>query len=168
MNEYPGNGNPYNNPYGASYGNPYGTPQRVTDKKAFLQLPENKKFRSEIKGAAILGYVCAGVTLLLSVIVGGNLFGLIDIAILVGLSLGIQMTANKLWAILMTVYGGINLIITIALTGSLGGWLPLVAGIIALVYISKLDKAWDAYNMPQQPYNPYGGNYPPPPPPAGM
>ena len=92
-------------------------------------------------------------------------------AILAGLGAAIQTTAKKLWAILLTVYGAINVIVTIALSGSFGGWLPLVAGIIAIVYISKLDKAWDAYNLQNQ-YgygsNYGGGNYPPPPPPAGM
>ncbi len=156
------------NPYG--YG--YGMPQRAATREAFLNLPENTKMKKEIRSSAIVCYVCAGFTLL-TVLLSGNLFTLLDVAILAGLGAAIQTTAKKLWAILLTVYGAINVIVTIALSGSFGGWLPLVAGIIGIVYISKLDKAWDAYNAQNQYGYGYGsnyggGNYPPPPPPAGM
>ena len=150
------------NPYG------YGMPQRAATREAFLELPENAKMKKEIRSSAIVCYICAGITLL-TVLLSGNLFTLIDVAILAGLGIAIQTTAKKLWAILLTVYGAINVIVTVALSGSLGGWLPLVAGIIAIVYIGKLDKAWDAYNAQNQDGYGYGsGKAPPPPPPAGM
>ena len=38
------------------------------------------------------------------------------------------------------------MILVTAANGSLGGWLPLAAGIFALVYTIKLSKAWKAYN----------------------
>lgn len=124
---------------------PVSTVEKVATKKEFLKLPENKKYRKEINGAAIICYICAGITLLAS-LATGSFSSIIDVIILLGLGLGIHLAQSKVCAIILTIYGAINMIIITAANGSLGGWLPLVAGIFALVYTIKLSKAWKAYN----------------------
>lgn len=119
--------------------------EKAATKKEFLKLPENKKIRKEINGAAIICYICAGITLLVS-LATGSFSSIVDVVILVGLGLGIHLAKSKVCAIILTVYGAINMIIITAANGSLGGWLPLAAGIFALVYTIKLSKAWKAYN----------------------
>ena len=124
---------------------PVSTREKVATKKEFLKLPENKKIRKEINGAAIICYSCAAITLLVS-LATGSFSSILDVVILIGLGLGIHLAKSRICAIILTVYGAINMIITTTANGSLAGWLPLAAGIFALVYTIKLSKAWKAYN----------------------
>lgn len=121
------------------------TAPKAATKKEFLKLPENTKMRREINGAAIICYVCAGITLLVA-LGSGSLASILDVLILVGLGLGIHLAQSKACAILLTIYASISVLITLIAYGRLAGWLPLVAGIAALVYTVKLSKAWKAYN----------------------
>lgn len=117
---------------------------KAATKKEFLQLPENTKLRKNIRAAAIICYVCAGITLL-AALGTGSYSTIVDVLILVGLGLGIHLAQSKACAIILTVYGAINVIVTLLVAGSLGGWLPLLAGIFGIVYTSRLSKAWKAY-----------------------
>ncbi len=117
---------------------------KASTKKEFLQLPENQKLRGNIKGAGIICYVCAGITLLMALI-AGNLFGIVDVLLLVGFGLGIHLAQSKICAILLTIYAAINVIIMVINYGTLGGWLVLLAGIYGVIYTTRLDKAWKAY-----------------------
>ncbi len=117
----------------------------VATKKDFLNLPENKKLRSNINASGIICYICAGITLLVSVIAAGSIASLLDVLLLVGLGLGVHLAQNKVCAIILLVYACINTIISIVALGTFGGWLVLLAGIFATIYTIKLDKAWKAY-----------------------
>ena len=132
-------------------------PVRLLTKKEYLSLPENKKFARQILSAAMLGYFSAGVTLIVSVIIGGAYTTLADVLILFGLSLSLHLSAGVIWAVLLAVYGACSFVFTIVATGQIGGWIPLVAGVLATVLTVQLDKAWKAYKQQQT----MGGNYPP-------
>lgn len=116
---------------------------KAANKKEFLQLPENKKLRKNINTAGIICYICGGITLLFSLAVG-NLFGIIDVLLLVGMGLGIHLKQSMACAIILTVYAAINFILSLT-SGSTAGWLVLLAGIFGIVYIANLNKAWKAY-----------------------
>lgn len=133
MNEYP----VYDIPVEAA------APKAAT-KKEFLQLPENKKLRSNIKWAGIISYICAGITLL-TILASGNFLSIVDVLLLVGFGLGIHLAQSKVCAILLTIYAAINMIIMLVAMGTFGGWLVLLAGIFGIVYTVQLDKAWKAY-----------------------
>lgn len=126
---------------------PYETSEPIIPKaatrKEFLHLPENKKLRKNINAAGIICYVCAGITLL-ATLAAGNLFGLLDVLILLGMGLGIHLKQSMACAIILTVYAAISFLLSIA-AGSAGGWLVLLAGIFGIVYIASLNKAWKAY-----------------------
>jgi hypothetical protein len=107
--------------------------------------------------AAMLGYFSAGVTLIVSVIIGGAYTTLADVLILFGLSLSLHLSAGVIWAVLLAVYGACSFVFTIVATGQIGGWIPLVAGVLATVLTVQLDKAWKAYKQQQT----MGGTYPP-------
>ena len=117
---------------------------KVSTKKEFLDLPENKKMKSEIKASAIIAYICAGVTLLVT-LVSGNMFSLLDVVILLVLGLLIHLRQSRACAIILLVYSLINVVYTIISTQSFGGYLIVIAGIFAVIYTFKLDKAWKAY-----------------------
>ena len=118
---------------------------RASTREEFLQLPENAKMKKEIKSSAIIAYVCAGITLLLSVIVGGSYLSLIDVVILVALGLLIHLKQSKAAAVILLVYSVINVIVTLITAHRLGGYLIVIAGVYATIYAFKLDKAWKEY-----------------------
>lgn len=117
---------------------------RAATKKEFLQMPENQSLRKQIRTAAIICYVCAGITLLVAIFAGSAL-SIIDVVILVGLGLGIHLAQSKVCAIVLAVYAVANVIITLVVNGSLGGWLIILAAVYACIATFKLDKAWNAY-----------------------
>ena len=124
-------------------------PVRLLTKKEYLSLPENKKFARQILTAAMLGYFSAGITLIVSVLIGGTYSALADVLILVGLSLSIQLSAEVIWGVLLVVYGAISFVLTIVMTGQVGGWIPIAAGVLATVLTVQLDRAWKAYKQQQ-------------------
>ena len=124
---------------------PVSTIEKVTTKKEFLKLPENKRMRKEINGAAIICYVCAGITLLMCLITG-NLSCILDVILLVGLGLGVHLAHNRVCAIILLVYGTLNMVSMSMQMGSFSGYLPFFAGLGSTMYTIKLSKAWKAYN----------------------
>lgn len=133
----------------AQYGfaQPSVTAPKVATKKEFLKLPENKKIRSEINGSAIVAYVCAGVTLLAGILTGGFPYVLIDVAILVGLGLGIMLAQNRACAVILFAYALLNMIVGIAQNGTPSGYLVVIAGVLAIIYTFKAEKLWKQYQQ---------------------
>lgn len=118
----------------------------VTTKKEFIQLPENAKLKKELKTSGILCYVCAGITLVMGLL-GENYYIILDVALLVGLGLGIHLKQSKGCAIALAIYAVINMIVGLSVNGQPSGWLILLAGVYAVIYSVKLDKAWKQYQQ---------------------
>ena len=125
----------------------YGAAPRVSTKKEFLNLPENKKVKNEIKTAGIICYICAGITLLASFATNTFPLSLLDVAILVGLGLGIHLAHSRVCAIILTIYAASSMIIGIIQTGRPSGYLVLIAGIFAVIYTFKAEKLWKQYQQ---------------------
>ena len=121
--------------------------QLAADKQAFLELPENAKMKKELKAAAILCYICAGITCVLMVLMAKNYLSLVDVALLIGLGLGVHLRQSRACAIVLCAYAVINTVISLVTTGTPGGWLVIIAGVFAVIYTFKLDKAWKAYQQ---------------------
>ena len=119
----------------------------ATTKQAFLAMPENAKMKRELFASAIICYICAVISLVMIVLVSKNFLGLVDVAILAGLGLGIHLKQSKVCAIILLVYAVVNAVLMTLQNGTLSGWLPLIAGIYAVIYTLKLDKAWKAYQQ---------------------
>lgn len=83
-------------------------------------------------------------------ILGGNVFGILDVAIVVGLGLGIQFAKSRVCAVILGVYSVFNLIYMIVLTGRPGGWLIIICAVYAIMYTFKYQKAWNAYQQTGQ------------------
>lgn len=114
-------------------------------KKEFLNQPEMKKVKGNIVASAIILYVCAAISFLLLVVVQGNLFGIIDVALVLGLALGIHLAYSRGCAIAVTVYAAFNLIVTIATTGKVGGYLVIIAAVYAVMATYKFKKSYGHY-----------------------
>jgi len=139
----------YGNPYNAQ---PYAAPMQNTEMpknvKDYANRFADKRVRSEITASSIILYVCAGITLIMNLIQlagGGNMLGFLDVLMLAGLGVWLQLTYSKIPAIIALVYGILNIILIIVITNSVGGWLPLIAGIFATIYTIKVDKEYKNY-----------------------
>lgn len=122
-----------------------GPAQRVATKQEFLKLPENAKTKKEIMTTAIVSYICAGLTAAVMIGANGNFTAIVDVLLLIGLGLGIQLKQSRVCAILLCVDGAVSVIVSLLAAGTPSGYLILIAGIFAIVYTFKLDKAWKQY-----------------------
>ena len=139
-------------------------PPRVSSKKEFVNLPENASLRKGCNTAAIICFICAGVTLVVMCFVFGSWPSLLDVALLVGLGIGILISQSFGCALALLIYSIIGVLYSLVALGSFGGWLIVVAGVIAVINTSKVRKAWKQYQtyyQGQQP--PYAQQYQAPP-----
>ena len=129
----------------AEYDSPAPQPRALT-KKEYLELPENIKLKKNIRSSAIICYVAA----LLSGAVGflvldTGAFILLDVAILVGLGLGVHLKQSKVCSVLLLVYAVASCILNLISNGQASGWLIILAGVYAVSATFKLDKQWKEY-----------------------
>ncbi|MCR5635978.1 MAG: hypothetical protein K6F76_02200 [Clostridiales bacterium] len=149
------NGNaPVNSVCSYENAEPHGTFQlpKATTKQEFLKLDENKKIRRELNTSAVICYVCAGITLMLMFVFLGNVYSLIDVALLIGLGLGIHIKQSKVCAIVLCSYAAVNVLYSLIVLRAFGGYLILIAGIYSIIYTFKLDKLWKRYQQ-ETPYH---------------
>lgn len=109
-------------------------------KAEFYKHPNVSYARTQIRAAAIISYVVAGISLVL-----GGIGLIIDALLIVGLGLGIQLGRSRVCSVILTVYGVWNTIYITVTTGRLGGWWILLAGIYAVIYTFKYQGAWAEY-----------------------
>lgn len=144
--------NPYgNNPYGNNqYGNnPYnapvygaGQPYAPISREEFFET-QATSFKKDIKGVLIICYICIVVTAIVAVAFGAY-FGLIDAALLLGVTLGLQFKKKKGFA-----YGILGLaifeVVMSIIAGSFSGYLWIAAGVSAVMAFRKAEKEYNAY-----------------------
>ena len=108
-------------------------------KKEYLKNYAGAEFLRQLKGAAIMGYVCAGINGALGLL---NPLALVDALILLSLTLGMHLGKSKGCAIAILVFSIISMILGLLSTGQIGGWLVLLCGIYGLVIFNKADKKY--------------------------
>ncbi len=98
-------------------------------------------------GAAIVGYISAGTTLLIafSGLLDGSILMLVDVAIVLTFTLLVHLLKSRIGAIGLFAYGMFNFIGYLVDTGELRGWLIVVAGIVAIIGAFKCAKEWREY-----------------------
>lgn len=104
-------------------------------KEEFNQCANIKTIIKNITIAAIITYVIGAISLITNVILGGNIFGLLDVIIVIGLGVGVHVAKSRACAVVLLVYSVFNMIYMLLLAGMPGGWLILVCGIYATIYI---------------------------------
>ncbi len=131
-------------------------PPKEYAQKEFYELPQLRKYVSSVKNAAIICFICAGVTLLASVFTAfgsGSFFGFIDVVLLVVIGILILRTRSFVASVILLMYGIYNLVIMFLQTGKPGGILIIIAGIYAVISTRKLEKMWKDYcatgNIPE-------------------
>lgn len=114
-------------------------------KNEFYKHPANKKHHGNIMGCSIFLYICCGLTFLVNVVLSGNIFGIVDVLILLGLALGIQIGKSRVAAVVLCVYSVFNLIFMLIATGRPGGYLIVIAAVYAIIGTFQFSKAWAEY-----------------------
>ena len=131
-------------------------------KREFYKKYATKKDKSNIKGAAIFAYICAGVSLGLGLL-QQNYSVIIDVALIAGLGLGVHLLRSRVCAILLLLYGFANSIFGLVTTGRLQGWWLILAGFMAVQSTFHFHKAYRLFRteniLPvEEPEMPPSGN----------
>lgn len=117
--------------------------EQLTKKEFFAQYA-GKKEKTNITSAAGLAYVCAAISLGLGIYLH-NYAVLIDVALIVGLALGIQRAQSRVCAVVLLVYGCINTVLMTLDTGRLSGWWLIFVGIWAVRGIFRLHRDYHSF-----------------------
>lgn len=126
------------NPYGQDFAG-YQTP--YMSKKEYLQSHAPESFYKTIKTCAIISYVMVGINVLGLLV---NPFAILDIAIMLGLTLGVHLKKIKGCAIALLVYGIFSFFVGIISMGIPAGTLWIVIPIIYIVQFNKAEKEYTA------------------------
>ncbi|MBS6217909.1 MAG: hypothetical protein KH704_13435 [Clostridiales bacterium] len=121
-------------------------------KNEFYAKYANKRDKGNIRGAAVLAYGCAAISLAAGILIQNYLI-VIDVALIVGFALGIQIAKSRACAVLLLVYSCTSMILTLVSTGRVTGlWLILV-GVWAVMGTFHFHKDYQKYRseMKQQP-----------------
>lgn len=113
-------------------------------------MQQNNTNTKNITAAAIIAYVIGAITFIVNVVMAGNIAGLVDVMIVVGLGLGIHLAKSRACAVIITAYSIINFIYVILLAGMPGGWLIIVCGVYSIIYTFKYQNAWNKYQQTGQ------------------
>ena len=121
-------------------------------KNQFYMVHANKRDKGNIRAAAILGYICAAATLLLGLLMQ-NYFIIIDVALILGFSLGVHIGKSRACAVLLLIYAIISLIISLITTGQITGWWLIIVGVCGIMGTFNFYKDYRNYlaTFDQQP-----------------
>lgn len=111
-------------------------------KQEYFKKYASESFYRDVKIAAIIGYVCAGLNAAVSILV--SLFGLLDSVIFLALVLGMHLKKSKGCAIAITVYAAFSMVMGLVFTGTVSGWLWLVVGVTSLIAFKNAEKRYKA------------------------
>lgn len=113
-------------------------------KKEFFKHPNLKKVAVKIRSSAIGLYFCAAISLIV-LLLTDNFTSLLDVGIVLGLGLGVHLAQSRVCAILVCIYSVINMLVLTFSSGTLGGWLILLASISAVLGTFSFQNAWAEY-----------------------
>lgn len=126
----------------------YGVANPTITKKEFIKNHLPASYVKSINIIAICAYICAGINIILSIIVYP--LAMIDSLLLAGLALGMQLGRNKICAILLLVLGCAETILGIVLSGAVTSILWLVLGICAVILFVRIDKEYKSFLLRMQ------------------
>ena len=91
-----------------------------------------------------MAYVCAAISLVAGLLIQNYLI-VIDVALIVGFALGIQIAKSRACAVLLLVYSCISTILTLISTGQIAGWWLIVVGVWAVMGTFNFHKDYQKY-----------------------
>lgn len=119
------------------------TVDRSLPKSLFYSTLASDKVRKSIRNSAIVCYVCGVITGVVAVLLSPTM--LLDVIVILVLGLLIQLKQSRVCAVLLLAYSLFNTVVAIATTGSVGGWLLIIAGVYAVKSTFALEKEYQAF-----------------------
>lgn len=119
-------------------------PARIS-KREFYKTQASKSVKSNVRTGAILSYVVAGISLVLGLLLMGNLFILVDVVVVVLLGLGVHLLQSRVCAVLLLVYSIYSCVVTTLSNGQVSGWWLIIAGVCTVIGTFKLQKEYRAF-----------------------
>ena len=115
----------------------------ITTRQEFYKYYASRKTTGWTTTFIVLCFLSAGLCLLL--VCFGNYFALLDVAFY--LIMGILLRATRHWvcALILSVYGSIGSLLSMASAGSMSGIFFIVASIICTVALIKINRAFHDY-----------------------
>lgn len=110
-------------------------------RKEFINKYAQPSLKKNITSIAILCYVCAGLTFVVSCLL--NPLGIIDALVLAAFALGMHLAKSKVCAILILILSIVEVLISLV-AGSFPFWW-LIAGISAVITFNKIEKQYKAF-----------------------
>ena len=120
-------------------------------KKEFYALYASPSVKQEVEDSGIFLYVCAGGTfafhLLFADLLGFSSSGIpwLDLLLMVGCGLGLQLRQSRACAVVVTVYSVLNSLLWLIDIGKPGGWWIIVLGIASIKATFALHKEYVRY-----------------------
>lgn len=111
-----------------------------TTLKEYYKLYAGETFYKHLKIIAICAYVLCGI---LGLTVMLNVIALVDLAIYLGLTLGMHLGKSRGCAIGILAYGGLGFVATLFLMGRIAGWGWLAVGIWAVILFNNGKKRYE-------------------------
>lgn len=122
----------------------------VLSKKEFYTLYTSPALKREVKGSAVCLHVCAGFTFLFHLFaapLGFSSSGIpwLDLLLMVGCGLGLQLGQSRACAVGVTVYSVFNTLFWLLDTGKFGGWWIIAIGVASIRTTFALHKEYVRY-----------------------
>ena len=122
--------------------------RRSVSKKEFIEKYAPVNLKKQINSAAILCYICCAITIGFSFFTNEYwYYSLIDVAILLGLALGMHLGKSKVCAILLLIVSILECVITVVTMGTVSGWWLILASFYAVSAFNKLGKEYNQFLM---------------------
>ena len=108
-------------------------------KEVYFKKYASSNFYNNLKINSIIGYILCGI---LGLACLANPLGLIDLAIYLGLVLGMHLGKNKTCAILLTIYAVFSVVLVLIMSGTFSGWAWLIVSIYSWVLFHNEEKRY--------------------------
>lgn len=114
-------------------------PAIIPSKKEYLRHHAPESFYTNIRINSIIAYILCGISGLTAL---ANPFALVDVAIYLGLTLGMHLRKSKGCAIGILVYAIFGTVVNLIVNHMLVGWAWLVIGIYSLIVFNNAEKRY--------------------------
>ena len=130
---------------GPTIGIPTDIDRKSVSKKDFINKYASPVFKKNINSISIACYALSAFSVIVNLVMGSDLYFLIDTVIVLAVVLGMHLGKSKLCAILLLIISIAECIFTTIAYGRLAGWWWIVISIYAVSYFRKIDKEYKEF-----------------------
>ncbi len=110
----------------------------------FYKCYASDRIKKSVKSVMVAGLIIAAINLVLCMVTG-LFYGLIDVALIAGISLWFYNRPEKLPAYCLLGYNLLSMILGLILNGTFSGWWLLIVAIFAIKTAAEVNKEYTEY-----------------------